>query len=81
MSTVLRLAAAVAASLGTPPASDWTIEHAAYFRAIRLEKTMMTVILLLIVSVAVHLALQEAERPQRHEGDQDVAAEAAQDPA
>ena len=32
--------------------SDWTVEHAAYFRAIRLEKTMMTVILLLIVSVA-----------------------------
>jgi lipoprotein-releasing system permease protein len=28
------------------------MEHAAYFRAIRLEKTMMTVILLLIVAVA-----------------------------
>jgi lipoprotein-releasing system permease protein len=47
-----RLAADVAASLGAAPASDWTIEHAAYFRAIRLEKTMMTVILLLIVAVA-----------------------------
>ncbi|MGH8250421.1 MAG: lipoprotein-releasing ABC transporter permease subunit [Steroidobacteraceae bacterium] len=47
-----RLAAAAAAALGTGPASDWTKEHAAYFRAIRLEKTMMTVLLLLIVSVA-----------------------------
>jgi lipoprotein-releasing system permease protein len=45
-------APAVAAALGTPSGSDWTVEHAAYFRAIRLEKTMMTVILLLIVSVA-----------------------------
>ncbi len=48
-----RLAAAVARALGTGPARDWTVDHAAYFRAIRLEKTMMTVILLLIVSVAV----------------------------
>jgi lipoprotein-releasing system permease protein len=47
-----RLAAATAAALGTGPARDWTTEHAAYFRAIRIEKTMMTVILLLIVSVA-----------------------------
>ncbi|HEU0225020.1 MAG TPA: lipoprotein-releasing ABC transporter permease subunit, partial [Steroidobacteraceae bacterium] len=47
-----RLAPAVAAALGTGRASDWTTEHAAYFRAIRIEKTMMTVILLLIVSVA-----------------------------
>ncbi len=47
-----RLAPQVATALGTGPASDWTTEHAAYFRAIRLEKTMMTVILLLIVSVA-----------------------------
>ncbi|MGH8197858.1 MAG: lipoprotein-releasing ABC transporter permease subunit [Steroidobacteraceae bacterium] len=45
-------APAVAAALGTGAGSDWTEEHAAYFRAIRLEKTMMTVILLLIVSVA-----------------------------
>jgi lipoprotein-releasing system permease protein len=43
---------ALAAALGTGAGSDWTVEHAAYFRAIRLEKTMMTVILLLIVSVA-----------------------------
>jgi lipoprotein-releasing system permease protein len=42
----------LAASLGTRAGSDWTIEHAAYFRAIRLEKAMMTVILLLIVAVA-----------------------------
>ena len=41
-----------AAALGTSEARDWTVEHSAYFRAIRLEKTMMTVILLLIVSVA-----------------------------
>ena len=47
-----RLAPAVAAALGTAPARDWTVDHAAYFHAIRLEKTMMTVILLLIVSVA-----------------------------
>lgn len=47
-----RLAPAVARSLGTGVARDWTVDHAAYFRAIRLEKTMMTVILLLIVSVA-----------------------------
>lgn len=47
-----RLAPAVAAALGAGPARDWTTEHAAYFRAIRIEKTMMTVILLLIVSVA-----------------------------
>jgi len=43
---------AAAATLGTGEARDWTVEHSAYFRAIRLEKTMMTVILLLIVSVA-----------------------------
>ena len=42
----------LAGALGTAAGSDWTIEHAAYFRAIKLEKTMMTVIMLLIVSVA-----------------------------
>jgi len=31
---------------------DWSEDHAAYFHAIRLEKTMMTIILLLIVAVA-----------------------------
>jgi lipoprotein-releasing system permease protein len=43
---------ALAGALGTAAGSDWTVEHAAYFRAIKLEKTMMTVIMLLIVSVA-----------------------------
>jgi lipoprotein-releasing system permease protein len=33
-------------------AVDWTQENAAYFRAIRIEKTMMTLILLLVVAVA-----------------------------
>src|SRR5262245_50854720 len=47
-----RLAPAVARSLGGAKASDWTTEHAAYFRAIRIEKTAVAVILLLIVSVA-----------------------------
>ena len=42
----------LATSLGTAAGTDWTVEHAAYFRAIRLEKTMMTIILLLIVAVA-----------------------------
>lgn len=42
----------LAAALGTAAGTDWTVEHAAYFHAIRLEKTMMTVILLLIVAVA-----------------------------
>jgi lipoprotein-releasing system permease protein len=32
--------------------TDWTQEHAAYFRAIRIEKTMMSLILLLVVAVA-----------------------------
>ena len=32
--------------------SDWTIENSNYFRAIRIEKTMMTLILLMIVGVA-----------------------------
>jgi lipoprotein-releasing system permease protein len=31
---------------------DWTVDHAAYFRAVRIEKTMMALILLLIVAVA-----------------------------
>jgi lipoprotein-releasing system permease protein len=31
---------------------DWSEEHAAYFRAIRIEKTMMSLILLLVVAVA-----------------------------
>ena len=32
--------------------SDWTIENASYFRAIRLEKTMMSILLSLIIGVA-----------------------------
>ncbi|MBS0375106.1 MAG: lipoprotein-releasing ABC transporter permease subunit [Proteobacteria bacterium] len=48
-----RATAALAAALGGGlVARDWTVENAVYFRAIRLEKTMMTVLLLLIVAVA-----------------------------
>ena len=32
--------------------SDWTVENATYFRAIRLEKTMMSLLLSLIIGVA-----------------------------
>jgi lipoprotein-releasing system permease protein len=47
------LAPAIAAALGGGfEVSDWTREHASYFRAIRIEKTMMTLIMLLIVAVA-----------------------------
>jgi len=46
-------AARVAAALGDGVrVSDWTEQHAAYFRAIRIEKTMMSLILLLVVAVA-----------------------------
>jgi lipoprotein-releasing system permease protein len=46
-------AAAVARALGNGlVARDWTVENAGYFRAIRIEKTMMTLILLLVVGVA-----------------------------
>jgi lipoprotein-releasing system permease protein len=31
---------------------DWTQDHASYFRAIRIEKTMIAIILMLIVAVA-----------------------------
>jgi lipoprotein-releasing system permease protein len=31
---------------------DWTFDHASYFRAIRIEKTMVAIILMLIVAVA-----------------------------
>jgi lipoprotein-releasing system permease protein len=37
---------------GQAIASDWTIENASYFRAIRLEKMMMSLILSLIIGVA-----------------------------
>ncbi len=47
------LAARLRAAL--PPGTqvyDWTQDHANYFRAIRIEKTMMSLILMLIVAVA-----------------------------
>jgi lipoprotein-releasing system permease protein len=50
---VARFMPAVRAAL--PPgfrSSDWTQDNASYFRAIRIEKTMMALILLLIVTVA-----------------------------
>jgi lipoprotein-releasing system permease protein len=44
---------AVLAALGQGySATDWTQDNASYFRAIRIEKTMMALILLLIVAVA-----------------------------
>ncbi len=53
------LAPQIAASLSTEAGSagaftsrDWTQENASYLRAIRIEKTMMTIILMLIVAVA-----------------------------
>jgi lipoprotein-releasing system permease protein len=48
-------AAMVAVRAATGPgetAHDWSEDHASYFRAIRIEKTMMALILLLIVAVA-----------------------------
>jgi lipoprotein-releasing system permease protein len=46
-------AARVAAALGPQvTVRDWTQDHAAYFRAIRIEKTMMSLILMLVVAVA-----------------------------
>jgi lipoprotein-releasing system permease protein len=51
--TAPTLAPEVARALGgNLKVSDWTQENASYFRAIRIEKTMMTLILLLIVAVA-----------------------------
>jgi lipoprotein-releasing system permease protein len=44
-----RVAAAVDSSATV---RDWTQDHAAYFRAIRIEKTMMSLILMLVVAVA-----------------------------
>lgn len=50
-------APAIASSLqkrlgSTVSASDWTIENASYFRAIRIEKMMMSLLLSLIIGVA-----------------------------
>ncbi len=48
------LARATAKRLFTPlRVQDWTQENEAYFRAIRIEKTMMGLILMLIVAVAI----------------------------
>jgi lipoprotein-releasing system permease protein len=59
---VLRYADALQAPAGAAAAAaklpagltlrDWTQDHANFFRAVRIEKTMMTLILLLIVGVA-----------------------------
>lgn len=48
-----QLAASVARALGGGfRVSEWTRENASYFRAIRIEKTMMLLIMMLIVAVA-----------------------------
>jgi lipoprotein-releasing system permease protein len=44
--------AAALAPRGQFTVSDWSVENASYFRAVRIEKTMMTLILMLIVAVA-----------------------------
>jgi lipoprotein-releasing system permease protein len=41
-----------AAGRAAPRVSDWTVENATYFRAVRIEKLMMTLLLSLIVAVA-----------------------------
>jgi lipoprotein-releasing system permease protein len=47
------IAAALERQLGRHfEARDWSIENASYFRAVRIEKTMMTLILMLVVAVA-----------------------------
>jgi lipoprotein-releasing system permease protein len=43
---------ALAADWPSVKVTDWTEDHASYFRAISIEKTMMALILLLIVAVA-----------------------------
>jgi lipoprotein-releasing system permease protein len=46
------IAARLAARLGDVEVSDWTVENASYFRAIRLEKMMMSLLLSLVIGVA-----------------------------
>ena len=46
------ITARLAERLAGVTASDWTVENASYFRAIRLEKMMMSLILSLIIGVA-----------------------------
>jgi lipoprotein-releasing system permease protein len=48
-----RIAAAeVAAGRPAPRVTDWTVTNATYFRAVRIEKVMMSLLLALIVAVA-----------------------------
>jgi lipoprotein-releasing system permease protein len=49
---VPQLIGAVRAVAGNAEVHDWTEDNASYFRAIRIEKTMMALLLLLIVGVA-----------------------------
>lgn len=49
---VPQLIGAVRAAAGNAEVHDWTEDNASYFRAIRIEKTMMALLLLLIVGVA-----------------------------
>jgi lipoprotein-releasing system permease protein len=46
------LAGWVARGNSAPETTDWTRDNATYFRAVRIEKTMMTLLLSLIVAVA-----------------------------
>lgn len=48
----LWLAHWTAGGRSTPKTTDWTRDNATYFRAVRIEKTMMTLLLSLIVAVA-----------------------------
>jgi lipoprotein-releasing system permease protein len=50
--SVVEIGRDIAQLEGTLRYSDWTIDNQSYFRAIRIEKTMMTIILMLIVGVA-----------------------------
>lgn len=51
--TAPRLAAELGKELGKGfTVSDWSKENASYFRAVRIEKTMMTLILMLVIAVA-----------------------------
>jgi lipoprotein-releasing system permease protein len=52
MSAPARTPALIAAVGPGFKVKDWSQEHAAYFRAIRIEKTMMSLILMLVVAVA-----------------------------
>tara|TARA_B110000116_G_C16711566_1_gene524708 strand:- start:497 stop:1201 length:705 start_codon:yes stop_codon:yes gene_type:complete len=49
---VLQLRESMSATDTSFKYSDWTLENSNYFRAIRIEKAMMTILLLLIVAVA-----------------------------